>query len=49
MFYENAMEDELRPEYDFSQMQGGIGGKYVRRCRTGTNLVFLDPDVAKLS
>jgi len=44
---ENEMEDELRPEYDFAQMQGGIRGKYVERHRTGTNLVLLDPDVAQ--
>lgn len=44
---ENEMEDELRPEYDFSQMQGGIRGKYVERYRQGTNLVRLDPDVAQ--
>jgi hypothetical protein len=41
------MEDELRPEYDFSQMEGGIRGKYVERYRAGTNLVLLDPDVAQ--
>lgn len=45
--FENGMEDELRPEYDFSQMQGGVRGKYVERYRTGTNLVLLDPDVAQ--
>ena len=44
---ENKMEDELRSEYDFAQMQGGIRGKYVERYRTGTNLVLLDPDVAQ--
>lgn len=44
---ENEMEDELRSEYDFAQMQGGIRGKYVERYRTGTNLVLLDPDVAQ--
>jgi len=44
---ENEMEDELRSEYDFSQMQGGVRGKYVERYRTGTNLVLLDPDVAQ--
>ena len=44
---ENEMEDELRPEYDFAQMQGGVRGKYVERYRTGTNLVLLDPDVAQ--
>jgi hypothetical protein len=44
---ENEMEDELRPEYNFAQMQGGVRGKYVERYRTGTNLVLLDPDVAQ--
>lgn len=44
---ENEMEDELRSEYDFSQMQGGVRGKYVERYRTGTNLVLLDPDIAQ--
>ena len=43
---ESAEEDELRPEYDFSQMKGGVRGKYVERYREGTNLVLLDPDIA---
>ena len=43
----DELEDELRPEYDFSKMAGGIRGKYVERYRTGTNVVLLDPDVAK--
>ncbi|MEP0916427.1 hypothetical protein NC981_06330 [Leptolyngbya sp. DQ-M1] len=41
------MEDELRPEYDSSQFEGGVRGKYVERYRAGTNLVLLDPDVAQ--
>jgi hypothetical protein len=36
--------DELRPEYDFS---GGVRGKYARRFRQGTNLILLEPDLAK--
>ncbi|MFQ4138356.1 hypothetical protein PGN35_018760 [Nodosilinea sp. PGN35] len=44
---ENEMEDELRSEYDFAQMQGGVRGKYVERYRSRTNLVLLDPDVAQ--
>jgi hypothetical protein len=43
---ESEEEDDLRPEYDFSQMNGGVRGKYVERYRQGTNLVLLDPDVA---
>jgi len=39
-------EDEMRPEYDFSQLKGRVRGKYVERYREGTNLVLLDPDVA---
>ena len=39
-------DDELRPEYDFSQLKGGVRGKYTERYRKGTNLVLLDPDVA---
>ena len=39
-------KDDLRPEYDFSQMKGGVRGKYVERYREGTNLVLLDPDIA---
>ncbi len=38
-------EDELREEYDFS---GGVRGKYAERYAEGTNMVRLDPDVAKV-
>ena len=38
--------DDLRPEYDFGSMKGGIRGKYVRRIREGTNIVLIEPDVA---
>jgi len=43
---ESEEADDLRPEYDFSQMKGGVRGKYVERYREGTNLVLLDPDIA---
>jgi hypothetical protein len=43
----NEMDDELRTEYDFSQLAGGVRGKYVERYRSRTNLVLLEPDVAK--
>ncbi|HEU0144071.1 MAG TPA: hypothetical protein VFQ47_04735 [Nitrososphaera sp.] len=39
-------EDELRPEYDLSQLRGRVRGKYIERYRAGTNLVLLEPDVA---
>ncbi len=40
-------EDEMRPEYDFSQLKGKVRGKYVERYHAGTNLVLLEPDVAQ--
>ena len=42
------MNDELRPEYDLKTLlKGGVHGKYAKKYRSGTNLVLLDPDVAK--
>ncbi len=38
--------DELRREYDLSQLRAGVRGKYSARYRAGTNLVLLSPDVA---
>jgi len=40
-------EDDLRPEYDFSKLNGGVRGKYAKRMQQGTNLVLLSPDVAR--
>src|SRR4051812_5544426 len=39
--------DELRPEYDLSQLKGRVRGKYAERYQEGTNLVLLAPDVAE--
>ncbi|MEO8501198.1 MAG: hypothetical protein ABI565_09810 [Vicinamibacteria bacterium] len=39
--------DELRPEYDFASMKGGVRGKYARRVGVGMNLALLDPEVAR--
>jgi hypothetical protein len=44
---DNEMPEDLRPEYDFAQMTGGVRGKYAERYQAGTNLVRLDPDVAQ--
>jgi hypothetical protein len=39
---------DLRPEYDFASMKGGVRGKYYRRIREeGTNIVLLDPEIAE--
>lgn len=43
----NEMEDDLRPEYDLSQLKNRVRGKYAERYKTGTNLVLLAPDVAQ--
>lgn len=44
---DTEIDDELRAEYDLSQLKGGIRGKYVQRYKAGTNLVLLAPDVAE--
>jgi hypothetical protein len=41
----NKETAEMLDEYDFSQ---GVVGKYARQYAEGTNLVLLDPDVAKV-
>ena len=37
-------QDDLRSEYDFSS---GVRGKHHERYESGTNVVFLDADVAQ--
>jgi hypothetical protein len=37
---------DMRPEYDFSAMKGGVRGKYARRAREGTNIVLIEPEVS---
>jgi hypothetical protein len=45
---QDEMNDELRPEYDMkSLLKDGVRGKYAKKYREGTNLVLLEPDVAK--
>lgn len=45
---DNKNSDDLRAEYDFSAMKGGVRGKYAKRYRAGTNLVKIEPDVAEI-
>ena len=40
--------DELRSEYDLSQLPAGVRGKYYERAKAGTNLVLIEPDLAEL-
>ena len=42
------LEDELRLEYDASMLKNGVRGKYLAAYRSGTKLVLLAPDVAKV-
>jgi hypothetical protein len=37
--------DQMRPEYD---LRGGVRGKYYERYKQGTNVVLLEPDIAKV-
>jgi hypothetical protein len=39
--------DELRPEYELSELKNPVRGKYYARAMAGTNVVLLDPDVAE--
>jgi hypothetical protein len=45
MSEEKNNEIEMLDEYDFSQ---GVIGKYAKQYAEGTNIVVLDPDVAKV-
>ncbi|MBK7894701.1 MAG: hypothetical protein IPJ90_07405 [Anaerolineaceae bacterium] len=38
--------DELREEYNLSELKDGVRGKYAEKYQAGTNLVLLEPDVA---
>ncbi len=38
-------KDEMRSEYDFSK---GVRGKHHQAYQEGTNVVFLDPEVARV-
>lgn len=41
------VNDDLRPEYDFASMKGGVRGKYIKRFREGTNIVLVEPEVSE--
>ena len=38
-------DDEMRSEYD---LRGGVRGKYYERYKQGTNVVLLEPDLARV-
>jgi hypothetical protein len=40
--------DDLRAEYDLSQLTGGVRGKHYRQATAGTNLVLVEPELAEV-
>jgi hypothetical protein len=42
---ERPEDDEMRPEYD---LRGGVRGKYYQRYKQGTNVVLLEPELARV-
>jgi hypothetical protein len=40
--------DDLRREYDLSQLKGGVRGKYYRQAVAGTNLMLIEPELANV-
>ena len=42
------LNDELRPEYDLSQLKAGVRGKYYSQATAGTNLVLVEPGLAEV-
>jgi hypothetical protein len=43
-----AKSDDLRPEYRREDLGPGVRGKYLEPSGSGSNLVLLSPDVAKV-
>ena len=41
-------KDNLRPEYDLTKLKGGVRGKYYQQAHAGTNLVLVEPELAKV-
>lgn len=42
-----SVEDDLRPEYKRSDFGKLVRGKYAERLKKGSNIVVLDPRVAR--
>ena len=43
-----SVKDDLRPQYDLTKLKGGVRGKYYQRAIAGTNLILVDPELAKV-
>jgi len=44
---DHQTNDEMRPEYDFEAMKGGVRAKYLRRLRERSNVIVLQPEIAE--
>jgi hypothetical protein len=44
---DKKLKAEILPEYDFASMKGGVRGKYAGKYQAGTNLVLLEPELAR--
>jgi hypothetical protein len=42
---ETTVNDEMRPEYDFS---GGVRGRYFEAYKQSTNIIVIEPDAAEV-
>jgi hypothetical protein len=45
--FKKNLNGELRVEYDLSKLKNRVRGKYVERFQQGTNLILLEPEIAK--
>jgi hypothetical protein len=43
----DELQDDLKPEYTKEQLGKGTRGRFYKSYQSGTNLVLLDPEVAK--
>ena len=43
-----SLDDDLRPEYDLSKLKGGVRGKHYQQAAAGTNLMLIEPELAKV-
>jgi len=44
---DSPTDSDMRDEYDFSSMRGGVRGKYAERLRRESNIVVLEPEIAE--
>ena len=46
--HDTEANDEMRDEYDFASMKGGVRGKYAKAFEHTATTVLLDSDVAEI-